>query len=134
MIQTPQGYVAFIPAPLPPKLAFTEDLVLALSRADVALATLAELGRRLPNPHLLISPYVRREAVLSSRIEGTVAALADVLLDEATSGAAADVPADVREVRNYVTAMEYGVERPSSLPLSLRLVREIHERLMRGVG
>jgi len=134
VIQTPQGYVAFIPAPLPPKLAFTEDLVLALSRADVALATLAELGRRLPNPHLLILPYVRREAVLSSRIEGTVAALADVLLDEATSGAAADVPADVREVRNYVTAMEYGVERPSSLPLSLRLVREIHERLMRGVG
>jgi len=133
VIQTLQGYAAYIPAPLPPKLAFTEDLVLALSRADVALATLSELGRRLPNPHLLILPYVRREAVLSSRIEGTVAALADVLLDEATSGAAADVPADVREVRNYVTAMEYGVERLSSLPLSLRLVRELHERLMRGV-
>jgi Fic family protein len=133
VIQAPQGYAAFIPAPLPPKLAFTEDLVLALSRADIALATLAELGRRLPNPHLLIPPYVRREAVLSSRIEGTVAALADVLLDEATSGAASDLPADVREVRNYVTAMEYGVGRLSSLPLSLRLVRELHERLMRGV-
>jgi len=133
VIQTLQGYAAFIPAPLPPKLAFTDELVLALSRADVALATLSELGRGLPNPHLLIPQYVRREAVLSSRIEGTVAALADVLLDEATGGTAGDLPADVREVRNYVTAMEYGVGRLSSLPLSLRLVRELHERLMRAV-
>ncbi len=133
MIQTLQGYAAFIPAPLPPKLAFTDGLVLALSKADVALATLSELGRRLPNPHLLIPPYVRREAVRSSRIEGTTAALADVLLDEATGGTVGDLPADVREVRNYVTAMEHGVERLKSLPLSLRLVRELHERLMRGV-
>jgi len=133
VIQTLQGYAAFIPAPLPPKLAFTDELVLALSRADVALATLSELGRGLPNPHLLIPQYVRREAVLSSRIEGTVAALADVLLDEATGGTAGDLPADVREVRNYVTAMEYGVGRLSSLPLSLRLVRELHEHLMRAV-
>jgi len=80
VIQTLQGCAAFIPAPLPPKLAFTDDLVLALSKADVALATLSELGRRLPNLHLLIPPYVRREAVRSSRIEGTTAALADALL------------------------------------------------------
>src|SRR6185436_14960620 len=81
--------------------------------------------------HLLIAPYVRREAVLSSRIEGTRASLSDLLLDEVEEGQPAD--ADVREVRNYVEALEYGLARLDELPLSLRLVRELHERLMRGV-
>src|SRR5712691_2653728 len=76
------GYDAFVPAPLPPKLAYDDELVLALSRADAALSELSGLGRHLPNPHLLIAPYVRREAVLSSRIEGTKATLSDLLLDE----------------------------------------------------
>jgi Fic family protein len=133
VIQTPQGYAAFIPAPLPPKLAYDDRLVLALSKADAALSELSGLGRQLPNPHLLIAPYVRREAVLSSRIEGTLAGLADILLDEID----ADVPhgeeADVREVRNYVRALEDGIKRLHDLPLSLRLVREIHEGLMKGV-
>ena len=132
VIQAPGGYAAFLPAPLPPELTYDAGLVLALSRADAALSELAGLGRQLPNPHLLISPYVRREAVLSSRIEGTRASLSDLLLDEAeVDGSGED--GDLREVRNYVEALEYGLERLGELPLSLRLVRELHERLMRGV-
>src|SRR5213594_3685138 len=134
VIQTPQGYAAFIPAPLPPLLVYDDDLVLALSRADAALSELSGLGRHLPNPHLLIAPYVRREAVLSSRIEGTKASLSDLLLDEMEN--TASVPGeedDVREVRNYVVALEYGIKRLRDLPLSLRLVRELHARLMKGV-
>src|SRR5205807_8983163 len=106
------GYHAFVPAPLPPKLAYDDVVVLALSRADAALSELSGLGRHLPNPHLLIAPYVRREAVLSSRIEGTKASLSDLLLDEMEN--AASVPReedDVREVRNYVVALEYGIKR-----------------------
>src|SRR5438309_7293352 len=132
VIQTPKGYAAFIPAPLPPLLVYDDDLVLALSRADAALSELSGLGRHLPNPHLLIAPYVRREAVLSSKIEGTTTSLAELLLEEVAEGASRQSPDDVREVRNYVTALEYGVPRLRTLPLSLRLVRELHQRLMRG--
>jgi Fic family protein len=133
VIRARGGYDAFVPAPLPPKLAYDDELVLALSRADAALSELSGLGRHLPNPHLLIAPYVRREAVLSSRIEGTTTTLAELLLEEVAEGAARRDPADVREVRNYVTALEYGVTRLRTLPLSLRLVRELHARLMKGV-
>lgn len=131
VVQAPGGYAAFIPAPLPPELSYDAGLVLALSRADAALSELSGLGRQLPNPHLLIAPYVRREAVLSSRIEGTRASLSDLLLDEAEVQPPVD--GDVREVRNYVDALEYGLDRLRELPLSLRLVREIHARLMQGV-
>lgn len=131
VVQAPGGYAAFVPASLPPELTYDAGLVLTLSRADAALSELSGLGRQLPNPHLLISPYVRREAVLSSRIEGTRTSLSELLLDEAEGDRSED--ADVREVRNYVEALEYGLERLRELPLSLRLVRELHERLMRGV-
>jgi len=133
VIRARGGYHAFLPAPLPPKLSYEDDLVLALSRADSALSELSGLGRHLPNPHLLIAPYVRREAVLSSRIEGTTTSLAELLLEEVAEGSARRDPDDVREVRNYVTALENGVPRLRSLPLSLRLVRELHARLMKGV-
>lgn len=116
---------------IPTPIAYDADLVLALSRADSALSELSGLGRQLLHPHLLIGPYVRREAVLSSRIEGTRASLSDLLLDEAEEDRPTD--ADVREVRNYVEALEHGLRRLPELPLSLRLVRELHERLMRGV-
>jgi Fic family protein len=131
VVQTPGGYAAFIPAPLPPELAYDPSLVLALSRADAALSELSGLGRQLPNPHLLIAPYVRREAVLSSRIEGTRTSLSDLLLDEAEPEHSTD--GDVREVRNYVAALELGLGRLREIPLSLRLVRELHEWLMQGV-
>jgi Fic family protein len=133
VIRARGGYYAFVPAPLPPKLAYPEDLVLALSRADAALSELSGLGRHLPNPHVVIAPYVRREAVLSSRIEGTTTSLAELLLEEVAEGASERDPDDVREVRNYVIALEYGITRLRTLPLSLRLVRELHARLMKGV-
>jgi len=133
VIRTSTGYTAFVPAKLPPALAYDNQLVLSLSRADAALSELSGLGRHLPNPHLLIAPYVRREAVLSSRIEGTKASLSDVLIDEMEQAKQRTEDDDVREVRNYITAMEYGLERLGTFPLSLRLVREIHARLMKGV-
>jgi Fic family protein len=132
VVRTAQGYNAFLPAPLPPHLQYTPALVRLLSVADAALSELSGLGHVLPNPHLLIAPYVRREAVLSSRIEGTRTSLSDLLADEA--GQTPDAPPDdVHEVRNYVVALDYGSARLQSLPLSLRLARELHQRLMHGV-
>ncbi len=133
VIQTSLGYAAFVPAPLPPEIAYTAELVRALSRADQALSELSGLGRHLPNPHILIAPYVRREAVLSSRIEGTRTNIEELLRDEVESGSEGAGGEDVREVRNYVAALERGIKRLGELPLSLRLVREIHDRLMEGV-
>lgn len=132
VIRTSSGYHAFIPAPLPPGIHYDPNLVLALSRADTALSELSGLGRLLPNPHLLINPYMRREAVLSSRIEGTKADLSDLWLDEVDIGIPDRDVADIREVRNYITALEYGIQRLYELPLSQRLTREIHARLMQG--
>ena len=133
VIRAPQGYSAFIPAKLPPTLRYGDQFVLSLSRADAALSELSGIGRHLPNSHLLIAPYVRREAILSSRIEGTKASLSDLFIDEMELPKQRTEVDDVREVRNYVAAMEYGIERVRTLPLSLRLVREIHARLMKGV-
>ena len=131
-VRGPGGYRAFVPAPLPPPISWDAELVGALSRADQAIGRLAGEGRRFPNPHLFISPFVHREAVLSSRIEGTGTTLAELL---AAGAGVLDVsnPADLHEVGNYVAALEYGLDRLNTLPLSLRLIREIHERLMRGV-
>jgi Fic family protein len=119
---------------LPPLLAFDQDLVRNLSRADVALSELSSVCQILPNPHILIGPLVRCEAVLSSRIEGTQASLSDLLLDEAMPKPAVGTEKadDLREVHNYVLALEYGVQRLRDLPLSLRLVRELHAKLMAG--
>lgn len=126
------GYTAFLPDPLPPDISWTADLVRSLSDADRMIGRLAGEGGRLPNPHLLIRPFVRREAVLSSRIEGTQATLGELLAAEA--GAAVErSPADLREVGNYVVALEHGTKRLKKLPLSLRLVRELHQKLMTGV-
>jgi len=133
LVRTARGYDAFVPAPLPPEIQYDDELVLALSKADASLSELSGLGRLLPNPHLLIAPYVRKEAVLSSKIEGTTTDLSELLQDEAGSELPTRDPDDVREVRNYVRALEYGVVRLKNLPLSLRLVRELHEKLMRGV-
>jgi Fic family protein len=127
------GYQAFVPAPLPPALSYNEELVLLLSRADAALSELSGLGRQLPNPHLLIGGYIRREAVLSSRIEGTRTNLAELLQDELQPGKIDQDPDDVREVKNYVAALNHGIARLKTLPLSLRLVCEIHRVLLEDV-
>src|SRR5438552_6219393 len=132
-VRQPSGYVAFVPAPLPPELYWTPEMSRALSDADRLIGRLAGEGGRLPNPHLLIRPFGRREAVLSSRIEGTQTTLGELLAAEA--GAVVErSPEDLREVGNYVAALEYGVRRLKKLPLSLRLVRELHAKLMAGVG
>lgn len=133
VIRQLQGYWAFLPAPLPPALTFSPSLVAALSAADRALGELRGLGGALANPHLLIRPLARREAVLSSRIEGTRASLDDLLAYEATQLSFLEPGSDVREVHNYVRALEYGLERINTLPVSLRLIRELHARLMEGV-
>lgn len=114
---------------MPRELDLNAELVLALSQADQALGRLAGLGDRLPNPHLLIPPYLRREAVASTRIEGTESSLSEVLSAEAQL--LPETP-DRREVLNYVRALELGLERLSTLPLSNRLVREMHAELLRG--
>jgi len=129
LIRAAGGYRAFVPNPLPPKLVWDNPLVSLVSKADLALGTLSGLGDTLPNPHLLIYPFIRREAVLSSRIEGTQSSLSDLLLFEATR---VEKQRDVREVQNYVRAMEYGLKRLEELPLSLRLIRELHGVLMEG--
>ena len=134
LIQAPQGFLAFQPNPLPPSIEFDMGLALALSKADAALSELSGLGGQLPNPHLLISPYIKREAVLSSRIEGTKASLSDLLIDEIEDGHAKPPGSDdVKEVRNYIHALERGIDMLPDLPLSLRLIREIHAKLMAGV-
>jgi len=132
VVRSNLGYWAFVPDPLEPRLAFDLPLVSAISRADRAVAELAGVARTLPNPHLLIRPFMRREAVLSSRIEGTQASLSDLLFFEARSRIARAAP-DVREVANYVRALESGLARLDELPVCLRLIREMHGLLMRGV-
>jgi len=126
------AYSAFMPAPLPPALVWTPRLIGILSEADRLIGRLAGEGGRLANPHILIRPFVRREAVLSSKIEGTQATLGELLATEA--GAVVDrSPEDLREVGNYVVALEHGISRLKTLPLCVRLVRELHEKLMTGV-
>jgi Fic family protein len=126
------SYSAFVPAPLPPALEWTPRLIRVLSDADRLIGRLAGEGGRLANPHVLMRPFVRREAVLSSRIEGTQATLGELLAAEA--GAVVDrSPEDLREVGNYVVALEHGITLLKELPLCVRLVRELHEKLMAGV-
>jgi cell filamentation protein, protein adenylyltransferase len=126
------GYWAFVPPPPPTKVQLEGQLPLILSESDRRLGELAGAGDWLPNPHLLIRPFLRREAVLSSRIEGTQASVEDLVLFEAAPGAPERAP-DVREVLNYVGALELGFQPSKGLPLSLRLIRELHRVLMTGV-
>lgn len=124
-----------MPAPLPPDppIRLDGELRVLLSRADRALGRLDGSVVTLPNPDLFVFMYVRKEAVLSSQIEGTQSSLQDLLAAEADLFDSVAVPRDVDEVVNYVQAMNYGLARLSELPVSVRLIREIHERLMEGV-
>jgi Fic family protein len=130
------GFAAFIPAPLPPDPPIVLDgpLHALLSRADQAVGRLDGVIQTVPNPDLFVYMYVRREAVLSSQIEGTQSTLEDLLAVELDPRPAwRDVPQDVDEVARYVHAMNYGLARLSDLPLSLRLITEIHRELLTGV-
>jgi Fic family protein len=126
----PHGYVAYFPNPIPRELTISRDNLMRIADAEAALGRLAGTGRLLPDPHLLVRSYLRREAVASTRIEGTQASLADVFDAEASEQ---PLGADVEEVVNYVRAMEIGLHRLETLPLSVRLIREMHAVILAGV-
>src|SRR3990167_9128285 len=132
VVTTLAGYQAFIPYPLPPKFEWDTTLVNSLSRADHILGMLSREGAKLPNPHLLLRPFITREAVLSSKIEGTQATLGEILADAAGASVARS-PDDLQEVQNYINALDYGLKRLAELPLSLRVIKEMHAKLMQGV-
>jgi Fic family protein len=132
LVRQSSGYTAFIPSVLPPTPPVTVDASMQklLSKADQAIGRLDGYAEQLPNPDLFVAMCVRREAVLSSQIEGTQSTLDDVLKFE-LDPSLREVPQDVEEIVNYVRAMNYGLERVNELPLSLRLLREIHGQLLR---
>ena len=134
VVAQPTGYDAFVPNALPPVPAINIDseMQYLLSAADRKLGRLDGITRVLPNPDLFLAMYVKKEAVLSSQIEGTQASLVEVL-DVPAKGQDESKKNDIVDVVNYVKAMNYGLQRLSTLPLSLRLIREIHEILLQGV-
>jgi Fic family protein len=130
LVKTADGYWAFVPYPLPPEMVWGDELANLLSQASHSLGNLVGLGETLPNPHLLIYPFIRREAVLSSRIEGTQSSLSDLLLFEAAN---VEKQEDVKEVENYVLALEHGIGRLKKKSINLQLIKELHKILMEGV-
>jgi len=132
IIKSLKGYDAFVPHDLPPKIEWNNAVINSLSRADFLLGKLAREASQLPNPHLLIRPFITREAVLSSKIEGTQATLGEILAANAGAQAKKN-PDDLQEVQNYIIALDFGLRRLTELPLSLRLIKEIHEHLMQYV-
>lgn len=129
-----ESYQAFLPAPLPPDppLALDGELLQWLEKANRAIGRLDGISDVLPDSHLFLYQYVRKEALLSSQIEGTQSSFSDLLLFEMDE--APGVPLDdAREVSNYIAAMNHGLKRMSEgFPLSLRLLREIHAILLKG--
>jgi Fic family protein len=133
-VKTSQGYWAFLVNPLPPQLVWSDSLVTLHSDAERELARLALAGSDFPHSHILVRPFIRNEAVISSRIEGTQATLDDLYSYEANQMSFLEPGSDAREVYNYVRALDHGLERVKTLPISLRLIRELHAKLMEGVS
>lgn len=132
--QTVDGYVAFFPTDVPRQLDLSPATVKLLDEATGAVHRLGGVGRLIPNPHLLIAPHLRLEAVLSSRIEGTKTDVPQLLRFEAGQMQSVDDTDDAREVSNYIAALEHGIRRISEgFPLSIRLLCEMHELLLSGV-
>jgi len=133
LVPTIAGQMAFVPDNLPPQLQWSSNLVAVLSDADRAIGQLHGIGLNLPDPNLLITPFVRREAEMSSRIEGTQASIEQLYLFEMEDRTIESKVPDVREVANYVRALEYGLKRGSELSVCLRMLRELHESLLKDV-
>ncbi|MCL5021894.1 MAG: Fic family protein [Nitrospirae bacterium] len=131
-VRTLRDYCAFVPNPLPPIIEYDDRLIRLLSDADRLLGELSGIGRLLKNPFLLISPYIRREAVSSSKIEGTQSSLSDLFFYEASEMKIPKI-LDVKEVYNYVQSMIQGIALLEKLPISTRLICELHKILMKGV-
>jgi len=129
-ILTPSGYWAFVPNPLPPVVAWSTELVTQLAKAERSLAALAEKSKDFASPHTLVQPFIRREAVLSSRIEGTLTSYDELYRFETDPRSGGE---DALEVANYVRALEHGINRLETLPVSLRLIRETHAELLHGL-
>lgn len=124
------AFTYFLPEKIPRNLSLTAETVLALSEADNALGTLQGLGRLVPEPDLLVGPFLTREAVASSRIEGTNASLSDVLKAEESAVEKND---DIIEVERYLEAIRYGLNSIEKLPITQRLMKELHRILLTGV-
>jgi len=133
VVNTDREYCAFIPDPLPPEIVWSSELVNLLTEAERALSQLLEVGKTFPNPHIMAKPFIRREAVLSSRIEGTHTTLEELYVLEAQQLPLFETNANAKEVQNYVKALEFGLNRLDVLPISLRLIRKLHEYLMKDV-
>lgn len=133
LVPTIEGQKAFVPDGLPPKLRWTPELIALLSDADRAIGQLHGTGLNLPNPDLLITPFVRREAELSSRLEGTQADIGQLYLFELQERSIESKVPDVREVFNYVRAINYGLQKLAELPVCLRLIKELHKILLEDV-
>lgn len=132
LVRNLNGDWCFVPQPLPGKFHWTDELASVLSAADRAIGQLAGVAQRLPNPALLVRSFLRREAELSSRIEGTHAGLQDLVLFDQTQSAEQRAP-DVREVDNNFRALEWGLEQVRHRSISLGLIREMHQMLLHGV-
>ena len=136
LVATSDGAAAFVPAPLPPSLQLALETIGLLAEAERELGRLAGAAGRLLNPYLVSSPLLHREAIVSSRIEGTVATPHDVLVLEAADAVVPPLASGLeptREVLNYVRALEHGIARLSDLPLCIRLISELHGVLLEGV-
>ena len=131
LVPTDWGQKAFVPRPLPRSVDLSTSMVIRLDEASRAVATLAGVGETIPNPYLLANPFMSREAVLSSRIEGTQASLSDLFLYEASGSRRPKN--DVIEVVNYIKALNEGIELLVKLPISLRLINRMHSVLLAGV-
>ena len=132
-VQQSKGFRAFVPSPFPSEkiINWSNDLICLLSQADQSIGHLNAIDQLVPDVDFFIFMYVKKEATFSSQIEGTQATFIDVIRAEAKLSDGG--PSDVDEIRNYISAMNYGIERLKTFPLSLRLIREIHEKLLRGV-
>jgi Fic family protein len=132
LVSIPEGGYSFVPNPVPRELTLSPTTVGILSEASRSLGVLQGIGQTLPSPQLLVRPFLRREAELSSRIEGTYATQEELVLFEMDLAAPPPKP-DVKEVWNYIAALDHGLKRLKELPVCLRMIRELHERLMRDV-
>ncbi len=133
LVPTLDGTMAFVPNPLPPPIIDLGYLAMPIARATQALGELSGLGRALPNPYLLIQPFMRKEAIASSKIEGTVTSIPELIELEASPDLTT-ARAETIEVRNYARALQDGIARIATLPVSTRLMSELHRTLMTGVA
>jgi len=133
IIITVQKYEAYIPNPLAPSITWSTKLINNLTNAERSIAKLEEVGQTFPVPHVLVRPFVQKEAVLSSQIEGTRTTFEGLLRHEARQLSFLEKDQDLHEVQNYIKALDYGLRRIQELPISMRLAREIHAILMKDV-